>query len=39
MGGRRVKGFVFVDAQACNSRALTAWVAMALGYVRRLPKK
>jgi TfoX/Sxy family transcriptional regulator of competence genes len=39
MGGRRFSGFVFVDARACNSRALTAWVAMALGYVRTLPKK
>jgi hypothetical protein len=39
MGGRRFGGFVFVDAKACASRALTAWVAMALGYVRTLPKK
>ena len=39
MGGRRFGGFVFVDVKACASRALTAWVAMALGYVRTLPKK
>jgi hypothetical protein len=39
MGGRRFGGFVFVDAKACASRTLTAWVAMALGYVRTLPKK
>jgi hypothetical protein len=39
MGGRRLGGFVFVEARACSSRALTAWVAMALGYVRTLPKK
>src|SRR5262245_44203490 len=30
MGGRRFGGFVFVDAQACTSRALTAWVEMGL---------
>jgi TfoX/Sxy family transcriptional regulator of competence genes len=39
MDGRRFGGFVFVDAEACASRALAAWVAMALGYVRTLPKK
>jgi hypothetical protein len=39
MGGRRFGGFVFVDAKACASRALTAWIAMALGHVRTLPKK
>jgi TfoX/Sxy family transcriptional regulator of competence genes len=39
MGGRRFRGFVFVDAQACNARALTSWVALALGYVKTLPGK
>lgn len=39
MGGRRFGGFVFVDAEACAPRALSTWVAMALGYVRTLPKK
>jgi TfoX N-terminal domain len=39
MGGRRFGGFIFVDAEACTPRALTAWVAMALGYVKTLPKK
>jgi hypothetical protein len=39
MGGRRFGGFVFVDAEVCTPRALTAWVAMALGYVKTLPKK
>ncbi len=39
MGGRRFGGFIFVDAEACTSRALPGWVAMALGYVKSLPKK
>jgi hypothetical protein len=39
MGGRRFGGFVFVDAKACASRALAAWIAMAVGHVRTLPKK
>ena len=39
MGGRRFGGFIFVDAEACTPRALTAWVAVALGYVKTLPRK
>jgi hypothetical protein len=39
MGGRRLGGFVFVEAAACKPRALAAWVTMALGYVKTLPKK
>jgi hypothetical protein len=39
MGGRHFRGFIFVDAKACAPRPLAAFVAMALGYVRTLPKK
>jgi hypothetical protein len=39
MGGRRLGGFAFVDAEACPPGVLEAWVEMALGYVRTLPKK
>jgi hypothetical protein len=39
LGGRRLGGFIFVDAEACTPRALPGWVAMALGYVSTRPKK
>jgi|SoiMethySBSTD1v2_1073268.scaffolds.fasta_scaffold1140288_2 TfoX/Sxy family transcriptional regulator of competence genes len=39
MGGRRIGGFVFVEAEACTPRALTDWIALALGYVQTLPGK
>jgi TfoX/Sxy family transcriptional regulator of competence genes len=39
MGGRRFGGFVFVDAKACTPRPLAAFVALALGYVKTLPRK
>jgi TfoX/Sxy family transcriptional regulator of competence genes len=39
MGGRRMGGFVFVDADACDQAALDGWIALALGFVRTLPKK
>ena len=39
MGGRRFGGIVFVDAAYCDEAALSAWLALALGFVRRLPSK
>ena len=39
LGSRRFGGFIFVDAEACTPRALATWIAMALGYVRTLPRK
>ena len=32
MGGRRIGGFVFVEADACDQAALRDWIAMALGF-------
>jgi hypothetical protein len=31
--------FVWVDPEACDARALRAWIALAERYVRSLPKK
>jgi len=39
MGGKRMGGFVFVEADACDRPDLNEWVGMALGYVGQLPKK
>lgn len=39
MGGRRIGGFIFVEAGACRGRALASWLAMACTYVNGLPPK
>ncbi|MCT7375701.1 TfoX/Sxy family protein [Chelativorans salis] len=39
MGGRRMNGFVFVDAEACDGEALKGWISLALGFVGGLPPK
>lgn len=39
MGGKRLGGLVFVEADACDQAALKEWIAMALGFVARLPRK
>ena len=39
MNGRRFEGFVRVDPQACDARALKRWVALAERYVAGLPPK
>ncbi|WP_163272799.1 TfoX/Sxy family protein [Chelativorans alearense] len=39
MGGKRMSGFIFVDAEACDDYALKAWVSLALGFVGTLPAK
>ncbi len=37
--GRVMKGFVWVDPNACDARALGRWIAMAEKYVGKLPAK
>jgi TfoX/Sxy family transcriptional regulator of competence genes len=39
MGGKRLGGLVFVDADACDNNALKKWLALALGFVGKLPGK
>lgn len=37
--GRRMGGFVWVDAQSCRGQALSDWIDFAATYVRNLPAK
>jgi TfoX/Sxy family transcriptional regulator of competence genes len=37
--GKVMKGFVWVDPDACDSRALKRWIALAEKYVGKLPAK
>lgn len=39
MGGRKMGGFIKVDADAIDDAALAEWVAMALGFIGTLPPK
>jgi hypothetical protein len=39
INGRRFEGFVWVDPEACDARALRGWIAMAEQYVAALPPK
>lgn len=39
LGGRRMPGFVFVDAQSCDDEALGRWVTLARAYSSTLPPK
>ena len=39
LGGRRMSGFVFVDATACDDQALNQWIALAQSFVGTLPAK
>ena len=39
LGGRRSKGFVWVDPAACDARTLRSWIVLAEGYVSTLPPK
>lgn len=38
-GGRRMTGLVFVAEEACDGKALTDWVSLALSFVSTLPPK
>ncbi|GAB5459412.1 MAG: hypothetical protein Hens3KO_24420 [Henriciella sp.] len=37
--GRIMRGFVFVDANACDADRLKDWLSMALSFVTTLPAK
>jgi TfoX/Sxy family transcriptional regulator of competence genes len=37
--GKAMKGFVWVDPNACDARSLKRWIALAEGYVGKLPAK
>ena len=39
MGGRRMRGIFFVDAEACDDEALKDWITLALSFVATLPAK
>lgn len=36
---RTSRGFVWVDADSCDARALRSWIALAERYVKSLPPK
>ena len=38
-GGRRMRGFILVDADACDGAVLADWVALARSYAESLPAK
>ncbi len=38
-GGRRMRGFFWVDAQACDEAALRQWLSLAESYVTEMPAK
>ena len=39
MGGRRMRGFIFVDAGNCDDRMLGGWIELARSFVAGLPAK
>jgi hypothetical protein len=39
MNGRTFQGFVWVEPQACDARALRRWIVLAEDYVGALPPK
>jgi len=39
IGGRKMRGFVWVDPAKCGTRDLARWVALAQDYVASLPPK
>jgi hypothetical protein len=39
IGGRKMRGFVWVDPAQCRARDLARWVALAEQYVASLPPK
>jgi hypothetical protein len=39
MNGRRYEGYVRVEPEACDSRALRAWISLAERHVAALPPK
>lgn len=39
MGGRTMRGFVFVDENDCKGKMLEDWIALAIEFVETLPEK
>jgi hypothetical protein len=39
INGRAFEGFIWVDPDACDARTLKRWIALADGYVAKLPPK
>jgi len=39
MGGKRLGGLVFVEADACDDEELKEWLALSLSFVGKLPRK
>ncbi len=39
MGGRRMTGFIFVDAEQCDDGMLADWIRLACSFVAELPAK
>ena len=39
MGGKRMSGFFFVDAETCDADRLKDWIALSLSFVGTLPPK
>ena len=39
MGGRHMSGFIFIDAEKCDDRMLSDWIALAHSFVGDLPAK
>ena len=38
-GGRPMRGFVYVEEEACDADALKQWIGLALSFVATLPAK
>lgn len=39
IGGRQMRGFIFVEEQHCDDQQLKDWVKYALSFVKTLPPK
>lgn len=39
MGGRTMRGFIFVDEKECNAKAMRSWIDRSMSFVETLPKK
>jgi len=39
MGGRKMRGFFFVEEEGCDDELLKLWVDLTVGFVSQLPPK
>ena len=39
MGGRKMRGFYFVEEDGCDDEALQNWVDLSVGFAAKLPPK